>query len=196
MRSIRISKYDIEQLSDILVERSEEKNRRKASHEQLKKVGDQLYNHIYPKKDRDLMDSLPHNWMPEFDLLKVCIGGKITVIPMTKNRRFPYQNDRYNSVVRASFQAREAITEKVSRAQCQYKDACDAVKDLRHRVKAVIEYSRTTKQLVEAWPECEKVVEDYFGSRVSSSATAIVRRDDVKQWNKSMGLPPKGEQAA
>jgi len=196
MRSIRISKYDIEQLSDILVERSEEKNRRKASHEQLKKVGDQLYNHIYPKKDRDLMDSLPHNWMPEFDLLKVCIGGKITVIPMTKNRRFPYQNDRYNSVVRASFQAREAIAEKVSRAQCQYKDACGAVKDLRHRVKAVIEYSRTTKQLVEAWPECEKVVEDYFGSRVSSSATAIVRRDDVKQWNKSMGLPPKGKQVS
>lgn len=138
-----------------------------------------IYAEAFTKKDREKMCSLPDGWLPTTSVILANIQGMH--VSLCTDRRFIVPANKRNDYL-GSFAAGTAVANKWSdiiNIESELKRKRDEV---RATMNAVLRSVNTVKQLLVAWPECERFLHGLI--RVPASVPAI----PVDNLNKMLGL--------
>jgi hypothetical protein len=137
-----------------------------------------VYNDVFSKKDRDLMQSLPQGWLPEISEMKVQFGGTSSGVCQREFQtpvRMPYKHVYSCSTnVLKVYEDSHKFTIEHDKITDDTKVFCSERVKAEAQTKAVLYSCNTTKALKEAWPEISSIVEAYEPAEGSQNETAIV----------------------
>lgn len=172
-------------------------------HKRWAALAEECYERQYPKKTRDLMETIPSDWLTtatyfkfQFsdlsgDVLELHFDGRFPGDYYGCNNRagdmrkkFPY-NDAF--AIRTKLDATDRLTQKFYQLRDDTEDFKTRRKEMTNRVRGVLESFRTTKQLVETWPEVEQFLKDLAPVEAPRQDLAPVLGD----LNKELGLKIK-----
>lgn len=154
--------------------------------EDLMKVGDRIYNHLVPRSDRDLIDTLPSGFMVEMDSLRMsvpCEGGgfKSMSVHMSERRRLPH------TIGFGQCEISVSLGKQLRSAHQANKRAKLDMETALAEARQTIAQFRTVGALIKAWPEIEPFIPEPEGG----SKALITIPDNTK-----FKLPVKGKAAA
>src|SRR4030042_1499076 len=121
--------------------------------EEEHKLGMELYNHVYSRKELELVAQLPASWFCTRKSLTVKVGE--ATMQFRTEKCLPVKSEHERSWhTMFYFEATDKFGERLSRFDDKRSNAKSAKKVFENEVKALLHSVRTTKQLLEAWPEC------------------------------------------
>lgn len=163
-------------------------------------LADAVYNDIFKKSDRDIMQSLPEGWLHNDGYLSVKIGeGGWGYINLNFNGSF---STHLNSIAGVSLetiykrvpnkQSRgcAAVYAETSKIGTQYRDICNkietleqTIKDAENQLSAALSKATSIANLIKSWPEIEPFTKAF--APVKSNLPAI----PTAQLNSILDLP-------
>lgn len=155
------------------IPKSEEIKKREA------KLAIECYNHVFPKKVRDVVAQVPDGWLRSCTCLRFNAGGWDISLNAGKGMRTPQSSGcgRLGDIageladkVQAFSQDKKALNEEYSRA--------------RAKMLGFLEQFKTFKKLEEAWPEGKKFYKEFDAERPSANVPAVI----TKEINTMLGL--------
>lgn len=153
---------------------AESKKIEKRRHELSVKV----YNDVFSKKDRDLMDAIPAGWLPEVSEMKVQFGGASSGVcerEFEKPVKMPHKHVRYRSTnILKVYDDNHKFTQEHDSVTDDQKALKEKRNKAEAQAKAVLFSCNTTKALKDAWPAIVEIVEHYEPSADSENQTALV----------------------
>lgn len=137
-----------------------------------------VYNDVFSKKDRDLMDSLPAGWLPQVTAIKVQFGGASSGVcerGFKEKVSVPHKHKNYDSTnVLKVYEDSHKFTVEHDKITDDIKEFNARKIKAKAQANAVIYSCNTTKALKDAWPEIAEIVENYEPSADSENQTALV----------------------
>lgn len=175
-----------------------------------KELADRVYNSVYPKKDRELMESLPSGWVPESDCVALNMDGELRCIYWNGSLfgpyawkavdRMPHPFDRPNDLERRIAykhiwgRGRAQLKENAEEIRKDLIEFNDKLENLRdeyfdawRRAEAVLNSVSTVGKLLKIWPEiAEFVPEEWYCPRKANLPSL-----PIAQLNEILDLPPE-----
>ncbi len=146
----------------------------------------EVYNATYTKEERQLLSSLPENFVKLVDSISANIAGcwSCTAFYNSLGER---RKVRVPAIFKTmTFDGSSAI----GLAGSQFTDKARDIRDEKGRVsaniRAILNSVTTTKKLVEIWPEVLPFLNTTTHSSVPNRALPVIR---VSELNKMLGLP-------
>lgn len=156
-------------------------------------LGIQCYNHLFTKRQRDIMNELPRGWLPEDTCLQFNVGGMAVSLTTDKPVRVPFRQDvsvdetvgTYRSgCKRLGNIADEELKQKFLGLHSDQEALKVKVRKMRTDTKAMLDSVQTYAQLEKNWPEGKKFYGKYKPKHGDSQLPAI----RVQELNKTLGL--------
>lgn len=163
------------------------------------KLAREVYNTIYPKKDRDLMATLPNGWLPERDHIEVNASGyhvnlylfKMPIIKTTsygfgyysyqmyyeaETVRFPNSARRFN----LQYDKHAELIQKVQAHVNNVKKLDENKKNFSHKMASFLKPITTDTKFKELMPEWETVLgKDFFGTTVTPTTALTTTAAEI-----------------
>lgn len=183
MTSTRLTKTIREQILDAVMKHGFDA-RKEAMKEMHFKLGEAIYNDLFPAKVREQMAALPKGFLHTSESVLVAFSGEVY--------RASFREHKPISYLRRDWEAMKAYdcTHTLSKQHDKVIAAQKALNKERDEAKSMAESllnsAYSTKQLIAAWPEVEQFVRPYIDA-APCTALAI----PVQKLNKALSLPPK-----
>lgn len=146
------------------------------------KLAIEAYNHIFPKKVRDLIAQVPKDWLRHCDCLRFNAGGWNVTLCAGKEMPTPANN---GCGMLGSLTGE--IAEKVQAYSQEKKKLDEDWRSANHKMYGFLEQFTTFKKLEEAWPEGKKFYAEYNADRPSANVPAVI----TKEINAMLGIKDK-----
>lgn len=137
-----------------------------------------LYFEAYSEEERKQMSALPKGFLPTSDRIHVRIAGEHTQLELPCDWPRPYDSLHRCQLV---LDADNPLATEWLKLRGDKQDLTQQIKEARARIEGVLRSVRTTKQLLEAWPE----VGPYLPAQVPSQLPAI----RTEALNRMLNLP-------
>lgn len=146
------------------------------------KLAIEAYNHIFPKKTRDIIATVPENWLRSCDCLRFNAAGWQVQLCAGKKMPTPVANhcDILGSLT-------GEIAEKVQAYSTDKKKMDEEWRSAAHKMLGFLEQFTTFKKLEEAWPEGKKFYQEFNADRPSANVPAVI----TKEINEMLGIKTK-----
>lgn len=147
--------------------------------EQEAKLAVEAYNHIFPKKIRDIIATVPENWIRSCDCLRFNAGGWQVQLCAGKKMPTPASNhcDLLGSLTGEIAEKIQAFSQEKKKLDEEWRSALS-------KMAGFLQQFTTFKKLEEAWPEGKKFYHEYNADRVSANVPAVI----TKEINDMLGL--------
>lgn len=145
-----------------------------------------IYDDAFPKKQRDLMATLPDGWLPTVDTISFVAAGDWKRLRLPNERRIPLS--RKNAAAKA-YDADHPIAEAVADLEAKDAELRARRDECRFNVRAMLASANTVAALVKTWPEVAPFVTIAEGMRAALPAV------NLSDLNASLALPAKGKRA-
>jgi hypothetical protein len=155
--------------------------RQKALGEEEHKLALKVYEHVYPKKHRELMAQLPRNYFSWRGNVYCYAGGEGHSLTFEQPKPFG------DSVERASFGHDEALGQAVVAFARKKESLKREIDQRREEVRAVLSSVTTLARLLEVWPEIETFTK---GIAAAGSKPVTALAIPIRDLNVHLGLPP------
>lgn len=109
-----------------------------------------IYDDAFPKKQRDLMASLPDGWLPMTTTVKFATAGVVEMLRLPEARRIPHEREYH---VLKAYEATSAIAEAFADIKSKVAEHRKQREECRSEAIATLSSFRTTTALIKAWPE-------------------------------------------
>ena len=138
--------------------------------EQLKKreakLADMIYNAVFDKKTRDLMNSLPDGFLSCDIGISGRFNGQYGYFKFIELKRFPYKSE----------DIRFDVDHRLTKTYMKFRDDQTSYnidhQEALERIDGYLHSFRTVKKLLEAWPELSKVMpKGYFDGTPNTALT-------------------------
>lgn len=182
MKTVRLNSVMRKTILDRLMEQGFAE-RRGLVEDEMKELGDDVYDHAYPKSIVMKMKRLPPDFFPEVGEIKVSFGGEVAVLPITKPRLVAHKHQYYGNVV-GMFGGDHPYTESYSRLKAEERKLDQEESTAKQQARAVLASVATLRQLLEVWPERGPLVEDLTLRDLTSVALAV----PMVEFSQTFGL--------
>lgn len=142
------------------------------------KLAIECYNSVFPKKIRDIVNSLPEGWTRKCTCLKFNAGGWQVTLCAEKELSTPTTHCSVLGSLTGD------LATKVQNFSQEKKSLDENYRADIRKIYGFLEGFSTFKQLKKAWPEGEKFYKKYNADRISPSVPAVV----TEEINKILGL--------
>jgi hypothetical protein len=146
------------------------------------KLGIECYNHVFPKKVRDAISSVPEGWLRTCSCLRFNAGGWNVNLNVGKEMATPAAS---HCSMLGNIDGE--LAEKVQAYSQEKKTAEEAHRIAYHKLVGFLEQFTTFKKLEEAWPEGKKFYAEFNADRPNSGVPAVI----TKEINDMLGLKAK-----
>lgn len=153
----------------------------------LRVLGDEVYDHVYPKEVRRRMQALPEGFLDECESLPVSFAGDVTWVRFTEKRRTATKHSSHGHVA-AVYEASHTFTARFRELDGAVSRLAAEESDAMHKAAALLASVTTTRLLLEAWPECRPFVEDLLKDTAPACVALAV---PVAALNRAFGLGRK-----
>lgn len=146
------------------------------------KLAIQCYNHVYSKKERDIVANVPDGWLRKCKCLKFNVNGWTVTLTAREDvavRYNEYHNCKPLGVVEAG-----DLADKVQAHATAKKKADEDLSAFYHKILSMLLGISTWKKLQEIWSEGEEFYKDLVPV-VSDGNVPVVLVADI---NKALGL--------
>lgn len=157
------------------------KSEEKKLQAQTLKLSMEVYNHVYPKKVRDLMDQLPDGMLDTMTTFRVRAGG-LTFCGDFDGKALPIgARDKYGWPNIES----APLCKKIKDNLVAWRALRSGRAKITDEVMATLDSVTTLKRLREIWPEAEPFLPTQKDRGVALSIP-------ISELNKKLGLPARG----
>jgi hypothetical protein len=146
------------------------------------KLAIECYNHIFPKKIRDVIQDVPKEWLRHCDCLRFNAGG--WNVTLCAGKEMPTPNTSHCGML-GSIDGE--LAEKVQAYSQEKKKVDEEWRTAIHKMAGFLEQFTTFKKLEEAWPEGKKFYQEYNADRPSANVPAVI----TKEINDMLGIKSK-----
>jgi len=146
-----------------------------------------LYDDAFPKKQRDLMATLPEGWLSTKTYFTASFAGSVERFELDEPRRFP--GSKLHNPLK-TYEASHPLNVARIDLDRRSQDLSERRSDCKHKALAALNSSRTVAQLLKAWPEIEPFAR--FAAVVPQTLPAV----DTADLNAAFRLPLKQNRAA
>lgn len=153
----------------------------------------QLYNAVYSKATRDLMEKLPRGFMPEDKCLKFNLGGMNIQISTAECVRVPFSADANKENISGNYRsgcerlgniASEDLQIKYMQLHSEQEKHKEHVNKVANDTRALLYSLHTYPQLERTWPDGKKFYGKYAPKDGDSQLPAIL----IADLNKTLGI--------
>ena len=116
-----------------------------------------VYNDVYSKKERDLMDSLPDNWLKKRDSIKVQFGSSYDIAYISFGERLPLPYKDDGRVVKI-YDQEHNIAKQYKELKNKETMIREDKKNAESKAYSILNSVTTTGKLFSVWPEIEPTV--------------------------------------
>ena len=176
----KISKDIKEKIARRAATKFAEKTKIKLAKEE-EKLALQCYNHIYSKKERDIIATVPDGWLRKCKCLKFNIAG--WTVTLTAKEEMPTKQQDYCKplgVVEAG-----DLADKVQAHATAKKKADEDLSAFYHKILSMLLGVSTWKKLQETWKEGTEFYKDLIPAENTGANVPAVLVADI---NKALGL--------
>lgn len=152
-------------------------------------LGIKVYERAFPRKQRDLMETLPKGWLHEEDHASVKAGSCFTRLPFGKAMRMP-MTKAHGCIL--SLEATDTLAQQISAHESAEKGLRDTRSAAARQIAATLGSFSTVKALREGWPEIAAFIDVATHSVPVPNLPAPIIRD----LNVAMKLPPTATKKA
>lgn len=179
---MKLTKSHRKQIEDLVLAHKFSKLIKELEDERME-IGEKLYTMQYTAKEFKLMASLPKGWLPETGsfVCRTLSHGWLS-FPLKETKRASHHRSTHTAV----FQQGDPENELVNNFLCKKGKVMDKRKELRVKIKALLDSVNTVKQAIDVWPEAEAFILKATNSIPNNLPTVI-----ITDLNKELSLPPE-----
>lgn len=136
------------------------------------KLAIECYNHLFPKKIRDIIAKVPTEWLRSCSCLRFNANGWDINLNAGKEMPTPAMSGcgRLGNLT-------GEIAEKVQAFSQEKKSLEDEWRSANAKMLGFLEQFRTFKKLEEAWPEGKKFYKEFDADRPSANVPAVITKE-------------------
>jgi len=136
------------------------------------KLAIKCYNHLFPKKIRDIIEQVPADWFRKCSCLRFNANGWNVSLNAGKEMPTPQSA---NCGILGSLDG--DIGKEVQVFSEEKKSLEDDWRAANVKMLGFLEQFRTFKKLEEAWPEGKKFYKEFDAERISANVPAVITKD-------------------
>ena len=156
--------------------------KKQAMDKEENKLAIEAYNHIFPKKIRDIIATVPEEWIRHCECLRFNATGWQVQLCAGKKMPTPASNncDMLGSLT-------GEISDKVQAFSTAKKKLNEDRNLAARKMLGFLEQFRTFKKIKEAWPEGKEFYAEFDADRQSANVPAVI----TKEINEMLGIKGK-----
>jgi hypothetical protein len=170
MKSIRITPEHATRLAHMIAHKAIQ-HEFDAYIERRTVLAEKLYAALVPPEVEAMLDALPVVYRPQKSVsLFIKIPRTASDLPYSSETHIRFANDAYKYVPAGCIMPEdvdESLGAEIRKCIFDNKDLIDRREKMIQDLRFNIEKARTTKALIELWPEVGPIVEEYYGEEIT-----------------------------